>query len=712
GDPTVGRFSDYETLPYDVFSPPQELVAERLATLSRLAHGHAAPLVVNSQALLTRLPAPEFIAARSLSVRVGEHLDRQSMREQLVSHGYLHVEKVVGPGEFAVRGSLLDVFATGAEQPTRIDLFDEEIESLRLFDPETQLTTGEVEQIRILPAREFPFDADAIRSFRQRFRDHLPGEPNRSSVYRDISEAQLPAGIEYYLPLFFDTTTSLLDHLPHDALLVFLEDALEGLDTGWALIEERYAQLSGDLERPILPPDVAFWSPETLKKELHRRHSVHVCAKELPAAEDTLTFNAGTAHPLSSSQAGEQDPITRWLEADDAVRTLVVTSSPGRREVLAGLLSGRGLAPIAVSGWQDFLSGERRLSLAVGELEEGLALPDKRLKVVTAEQLGVDRPRQRSRRRYRRALRDPEAIIGELTDLRVGAPVVHEEYGVGRYQGLKSLSVLEVDESMTEFLLLEYAGGDKLYVPVYNLHLVTRYTGASPEQAPLHRLGSDQWPKAKRKAAKQVRDVAAELLGLYAQREARQGITLPVDEDFYQRFALEFPFEETADQLEAVQQVIDDLASQRPMDRVICGDVGFGKTEVALRAAFVAVHAGHQVAVLVPTTLLAQQHQRTFSDRFADWPVRVELLSRFRSTRAANAVVSGLNDGTVDVVIATHKLFSGDINFKRLGLVIVDEEHRFGVRHKEQLKKLRAEVDMLTLTATPIPRTLNMALGG
>ena len=712
GDPTVGRFSDYETLPYDVFSPPQELVAERLATLSRLAHGHAAPLIVNSQALLTRLPAPEFIAARSLSVRVGEHLDRQSMREQLVSHGYLHVEKVVDPGEFAVRGSLLDVFATGAEQPTRIDLFDEEIESLRLFDPETQLTTGEVEQIRILPAREFPFDADAIRSFRQRFRDHLPGEPNRSIVYRDISEAQLPAGIEYYLPLFFDTTTSLLDHLPHDALLVFLEDALEGLDTGWALIEERYAQLSGDLERPILPPDVAFWSPETLKKELHRRHSVHVCAKELPATEDTLTFNAGTAHPLSSSQAGEQDPITRWLEADDAIRTLVVTSSPGRREVLAGLLSGRGLAPIAVSGWQDFLSGERRLSLAVGELEEGLALPDKRLKVVTAEQLGVDRPRQRSRRRYRRALRDPEAIIGELTDLRVGAPVVHEEYGVGRYQGLKSLSVLEVDESMTEFLLLEYAGGDKLYVPVYNLHLVTRYTGASPEQAPLHRLGSDQWSKAKRKAAKQVRDVAAELLGLYAQRAARQGIKLPVDEDFYQRFALEFPFEETADQLEAVQQVIDDLASQRPMDRVICGDVGFGKTEVALRAAFVAVHAGHQVAVLVPTTLLAQQHQRTFSDRFADWPVRVELLSRFRSTKAANAVVSGLKDGTVDVVIATHKLFSGDISFKRLGLIIVDEEHRFGVRHKEQLKKLRAEVDMLTLTATPIPRTLNMALGG
>ena len=711
-EPTIARFSDYETLPYDAFSPPQELVAERLATLSKLAHGHAGLLIVNSQALLTRLPPPEFIAAHSMSIRVGEHLDRQTMREQLVSHGYLHVEKVIGPGEFAVRGSLLDVFAAGAQQPTRIDLFDEEIESLRLFDAETQLTTGEVEQIRILPAREFPFDADSIRRFRERFRDHLPGEPNRSSVYRDISEAQLPAGIEYYLPLFFDTTSSLLDHLPDDALLVCIEDAVESLDSGWTLVQERYAQLSGDLERPILTPELAFWNPATLKKELRRRRCVQVCAKELPPTEGTLTFNAGTAHPLSSSQAGEQDPIARWLEVDDSVRTLVVTSSPGRREVLAGLLNGRGLAPIMVSRWQDFLSGERRLSLAVGELEEGLALPDKQLKIITAEQLGLDRPRQRTRRRYRRALRDPEAIIRELTDLRVGAPVVHEEYGVGRYQGLKSLSVLEVDEAMTEFLLLEYAGGDRLYVPVYNLHLVTRYTGASPEQAPLHRLGSDQWSKAKRRAAKQVRDVAAELLGLYAQRAAKQGVAMPLDEDFYQRFALEFPFEETAGQLEAVQQVIDDLASTRPMDRVICGDVGFGKTEVALRAAFVAVNAGHQVAVLVPTTLLAQQHQRTFSDRFADWPVRVELLSRFRSGKATKAVVSGLKDGTVDVVIGTHKLFSGDIAFKRLGLVIVDEEHRFGVRHKEQLKKLRADVDMLTLSATPIPRTLNMALGG
>ena len=711
-DLAVSRFSDYETLPYDAFSPPQELVGERLATLSALAHGHADTLVVNSQALMTRLPPPGFIAARSLSIQVGEHLNRESMRERLVSHGYLHVEKVLDPGEFAVRGSLLDVFATGAEHPVRIDLFDEEIESLRLFEPETQLTIGAVEQIRILPAKEFPFDTNAIRGFRQRFRDHIPGEPNRSSVYRDISEAQLPAGIEYYLPLFFDTTSSLVDHLPDNALLVFMEDAAESLDSGWTLVQERYAQVSGDLERPVLTPELAFWSPETLRKQFREPRSIQICAKELPPAGDIPTFNAGTAHPLSASQTGEPDPIARWLEPDGSARTLIVTSSPGRREVLTELLSDRGLATFEASSWQDFLSGKQRLNLTVGELEEGLAIPGRQLRIVTAEQLGLDRPRQRSRRRSRRNLRDPDTIIGELTDLRVGAPVVHEEYGVGRYQGLKSLAVLEIDEAMTEFLLLEYAGGDKLYVPVYNLHLVTRYTGASPEQAPLYRLGSDQWVKAKRKAAKQVRDIAAELLGLYAQRAARQGIAFPLNEDLYQRFALEFPFEETADQLRAVQQVIDDLTSAQPMDRVICGDVGFGKTEVALRAAFVAVHAGHQVAILVPTTLLAQQHQRTFSDRFADWPVRVELLSRFRSSKSVNAVVSGLKDGTVDIVIGTHKLFSGDISFKRLGLIIVDEEHRFGVRHKEQLKKLRADVDILTLTATPIPRTLNMALGG
>ncbi|HEY5622521.1 MAG TPA: transcription-repair coupling factor, partial [Gammaproteobacteria bacterium] len=478
----------------------------------------------------------------------------------------------------------------------------------------------------------------------------------------------------------------------------------------WTLIEERYEQLRGDPERPLLEPEKAFWNPNTLRTQLGARPLVEIASKEFEDLTGDPAFNARTAHPLSTAKAGTTDAFEKWLSTSDDARTLIVTSSPGRREVLREVLRGRGLDPKDYSGWQPFVDGTDSLGIAIGELEEGLALPEHGLRIVTAEQLGVDRPTQRSRRR--RSSRDPDAVVKELTDLRIGAPVVHEEYGIGRYCGLQSIEVHQIEDASTEFLLLEYADGDKLYVPVYNLHLVTRYTGASPELAPLHRLGSDQWDRAKRKAAQKARDVAAELLEIYARRAARRGTALPRNDDLYQRFALEFPFEETPDQLETINQVLADLASEKPTDRVVCGDVGFGKTEVALRAAFVAVHGGYQVAVLVPTTLLAQQHHRTFSDRFADWPVRVELLSRFRSGRASASVMEGLADGSVDIVIATHKLLSGGISFNRLGLVIVDEEHRFGVRHKEQLKKLRADVDTLTLTATPIPRTLNMAIGG
>ncbi len=701
------RFCDYETLPYDAFSPPQDLLAERLAALYQLTIGSRETLIVNAQALLTRLPPTGFVAARSMMLEVGEQLDGRALRDRLVSHGYLHVEQVLDPGDFAVRGSLIDIFPTGAEHPVRIDLFDEEIENLRIFDPHTQLSTGAVEQIRILPAREFPFDSAAIRGFRERFRDHVPGEPGRSAVYRDISDSRLPPGIEYYLPLFFDATASLLDYLPPDALMILMEGALSSLESGWTLVQERAEQLGGDPERPILAPELAFWQPQPLRSQINRFPRLELSGRELQEDAHGQSFNAGTAHPLSPARLEEQDAISRWLGSATPFRTLVAASSPGRREVVGELLRGRDLLPTPVESWADFLRADAPLCLGIGDLEEGLVLPDRSLRVVTAEQLGLDRPRQRTRRR--RPARDPDAIVRELTDLRVGAPVVHEEYGVGRYRGLKNL---EIDGVLTEFLLLEYADSDKLYVPVHSLHLVTRYTGASPEQAPLHRLGSDQWLKAKRKAAKQARDVAAELLELYAQRATRRGLTFPLSEELYQRFTLEFPFQETEDQHKAVHEVLDDLLSENPMDRVICGDVGFGKTEVALRAAFVAVHAGYQVGLLVPTTLLAQQHQRTFADRFADWPVRVELLSRFRTGRAAREVVEGLADGTVDIVIGTHKLLGNDIRFKRLGLVIVDEEHRFGVRHKERLKRLRAEVDLLTLTATPIPRTLNMTLGG
>ncbi|HEX5047445.1 MAG TPA: transcription-repair coupling factor [Gammaproteobacteria bacterium] len=696
------RFPDYETLPYEAISPPQDLLADRLSCLYRLARGERQVLVVEAGALLNRLPPPDFVVQRSLFLKTGDKLERDPMIERLMGHGYLRVEQVSEPGEFAVRGAVLDVYPTGSGLPIRIDLFDDEIETLRTFDPQTQLTAGQITEVRILPAREFPFDEAAIKTFRERFRERFPVEPGRCPIYRTISEAQLPAGIEYYLPLFFPATASLLDYFGQDTLVIVPEGALDGLDEGWRLVEERYEQANGDIEHPILTPAQGFFSPAELRARLDEHATLTLLAHDTPDIESP---SAGISHPLAAGVAASDDRITRWLGAGDE-RTLLATSSPGHREMMLELLRNRGYAPEVVGSWQEFLTSGQKLAVTVAELHDGLRIAARGLRVITATELGMERPRQRQRRRR---ARDPEAVIRELTDLQVGAPVVHEDYGVGRYQGLKTL---DVDGLLTEFLVLEYAGGDKLYVPVHSLHLVTRYSGASPEDAPLHRLGSDQWAKAKKKAADQARDVAAELLNLYAQRAARVGTEMRASDEGYHRFALEFPFEETEDQQSAIDRVIEDLKSPKPMDRVVCGDVGFGKTEVALRSAFVAVQSGHQVAVLVPTTLLADQHFRTFKDRFADWPVRVELLSRFRNAAASAAVLDGLAAGTVDVVIGTHKLLGSDVRFKRLGLVIVDEEHRFGVKDKERLKRLRAEVDMLTLTATPIPRTLNMTLGG
>ena len=700
-------FSDYETLPYEPFSPPQDLLAERLATLNVLAQGGRCVVVTSAQALLNRLPPPDYVASRSVELAVGGRLDVRAFREKLVTLGYLHVEQVVEPGEFAVRGSLLDLYPPGAKAPLRVDLFDEEIESLRCFDPQSQRSSGKIERLELLPAREFPFDADAIREFRQRYRLAIPGDPQRSTIYREISDARLPAGIEYFLPLFHTSTSSLLDYVADDALCIGTGDLEAALDDAWRLVEERFEQLRGDAERPVLDPGSAFWTPDALETALRTRQHLTISQPALEEPDGSSGFDAATRHPLTATSGMETDALAELLKSDVDERTLLVASSAGRRESIRELLTARTAAPTLVAGWQAFLEHDAPLCLAVGDLHEGLVLPDHGVRVLTAEGLGLDKPRQRRRRR--RAAHDPDAVVRELTDLRIGAPVVHEEYGIGRYRGL---STLEIDGMTTEFLLLEYAGEDKLYVPVYSLHLVTRYTGSDPEHAPLHQLGSDQWAKAKRKAAERARDVAAELLDVYAKRAARQGTALAVADDAYGRFAMEFPFQETQDQLNAVNDVLADLASTQPMDRVICGDVGFGKTEVALRAAFVAVMAGYQVAVLVPTTLLAQQHHRTFTDRFADWPVNVELLSRFRSAKSSREIGERLADGSTDIVVGTHKLLGKDVRFKNLGLAIIDEEHRFGVRHKEQLKKLRSDVDVLTMTATPIPRTLNMALGG
>ena len=706
------RFPDYETLPYEANSPPPDLLADRLSILHSLANGAPLTIIATCDAALGRLPPIEFVRTHALRFHVGETIDRSGMLSAMTDHGYLRVERVSAPGEFAVRGSVIDIFATGTNTPVRLDLFDDEIEKLRTFGVGDQRSTGAVESIEILPAREFPFDKEAIKGFRQRFRAAFQVEPGRSPIYRDISEAVLPAGIEYYLPLFFDSTVSLFDYLGPQATVYELNEARDALNDSWELIHNRFEQLSGDIERPLLKPEDAWFDPQTIGRHIESMPRIRLRSGAIENEDPAVRVNAGLAAPLRHkaddhpSQGAGADPI-RWLDPDATQRTLIVTSSAGRRELILEMLRGRELSAVPIDSWNAFVHANTTVAVAIGEISGSFVATEHGLQVLSAEHIGMEKPRQRARRR--RSGRDADAVVSELTDLQVGAPVVHEDYGVGRYRGLVTL---DVDSQPVEFLLLEYADSDKLYVPVRSLHLVSRYTGAAPENAPLHRLGSDQWANARRKAAQQARDIAAELLNLYALRAARKGTSLPTESDGYQRFALEFPFEETEDQQKAISDVFADLAIEKPMDRIICGDVGFGKTEVALRSAFVAVHAGQQVAILVPTTLLAQQHFRTFSDRFAQWPVSVRLLSRFNTGKAMREALEGIADGTVDIVIGTHKLLQRDVEFKRLGLIIVDEEHRFGVKHKERLKRLRADVDILTLTATPIPRTLNMSLGG
>ena len=710
-DVPVRSLPGHETLPYDPFSPHPDIVSERLETLAALPGLKRGVIVVAAEALLQRLPPRSYVDAHSFVIRRGERIDLPAFRARLAAAGYANVGQVMAHGEFAIRGSIIDLFPMGCDAPYRLDLFDDEIESIRLFDPESQRSGDPLEEVRLLPAREFPTTPEAVKGFRQRWRARFEGDPMRSPVYRFVSEGIAPAGIEYWLPLFFDGLESVFDYLPRDSVVV---DAA-GLDVATAAlqasIEERYEQRRHDIERPLLPPADLYLDPAQVRAAVDRRRRVLATAVKVEPTSAPVGFrNFGTDRPPSLKlDARAEDPsatLKEFLGRFEG-QVLIAVDSAGRREVLLELLRERDILPREVAGWQAFLASGAGLAVTVAPDVGGLVLPGPRVAVVAEEQLFG--PRARQERRRRRADRDPGAILQELTDLAPGAPVVHEEYGVGRYRGLR---VMDVDGHPGEFLVLEYAGGDKLYVPVHSLDRISRYTGSSPETAPLHRLGSEQWAKVRRRAAQRIRDVAVELLDLYSRRAARQGMATEVREAEYRAFEAAFPFEETLDQSEAIRQVLDDMRSGKPMDRVICGDVGFGKTEVALRAAFAAVQAGRQVAVLVPTTLLAQQHAQNFSDRFADWPVRVESLSRFRNAAAQKQVIEGLRTGVVDIVIGTQRLLQRDVAFKNLGLVIVDEEHRFGVRDKERLKQLRANVDMLTLTATPIPRTLNMALGG
>ena len=702
---------DWEVLPWDLFSPLPDIVSERLRTLAELPGLRRGLVLVTLDTLLQRLAPSGWVAARSFDLAVGDTLALEAFRMRLIEAGYASVAQVGAPGEFAVRGSLLDVFPMGAEHPLRIDLFDDRIDAIRRFDPETQRSLDALPALRLLPAREFPLDPDAIRAFRRRWRSRFEGDPTRSPLYTGVSDGYAPAGIEFWSPLFFEDTGTLFDYLPARTVIAdFTQDREGGLSRAWRSIQDRHAERSGDIERPLLEPREIFLTPEEIESGLAAYSRVESQPFRDPQPTD-IDFDFGTQLPKSLLLDARAErplaPLQSFLEEFPG-RVLLAADSPGRREVLGELLRGARLQAAACDGWEGFLACSDRVGLTVAPELQGLSLPGASLALLSESQLFGTRARQ-ERRRRKSAASDPNAILRDLQSLTAGAPVVHEEYGVGRYIGLQAM---EVGGQPGEFLVLEYQGGDRLYVPVHALHYVSRYSGGAPESAPLHKLGSDQWTRARRRAAEKVRDVAAELLDLYAQRKARRGLQLAPNELEYQAFANGFPFEETADQAEAIVQVIADLGREQPMDRVVCGDVGFGKTEVAMRAAFVAVQAGKQVVVLVPTTLLAQQHQNSFADRFADWPVRIESLSRFRSGKESTATLEGIESGTVDILIATHRLLHAQPRFKDLGLVVIDEEHRFGVRDKERLKALRAEVHVLTLTATPIPRTLNMALGG
>lgn len=694
---TLLSLPDWETLPYDVFSPHQDIISRRLLSLFQLPGLRRGALVLPINTLLQRLPPRAWLGGQCLMLDRGQRIDPVQLRSGFEAVGYRHVQQVMEHGEYAVRGAILDVFPMGSEMPYRIDLLDDEIESVRSFDPQTQRSLETFEQVRLLPAHEFPLNEEGIKHFRQQYRERLAGDPNASQVYREVSQGAAPAGIEYYQPLFFKHMESLFEYLPDNCLCVHLGDIHEAGRRFASQVADRFEQRRHDPERPILPPGELFVDLSEVEERLGRYPQVRLNTRESSSPEDFR---------LQARQGEPAVKLRRFLDEFPG-RILFMTESAGRREMLIEILRPQGIQPQAVDSWQQFLSLDRSPAIGIGPLQEGVVLQGDSLAIITETELWGRRARQERRRR--KHTRDADAVIRNLTDLHPGAPVVHEDHGVGRYLGLQ---VLDVGGQKAEFLALEYAGGSKLYVPVGSLHLVGRYTGADPENAPLHRLGTDSWAKARRKAAEKARDVAAELLEIYARRAARKGHAHVLAEADYAAFAAAFPFEETPDQASAIQAVLQDMASERPMDRVICGDVGFGKTEVAMRAAFVAVQGGKQVAVLVPTTLLAQQHETNFRDRFADWPVRIEALSRFGSRGQQQAVIEGLADGRVDIVIGTHKLIQGGIQFKRLGLVIIDEEQRFGVRHKEQLKALRAEVDMLTLTATPIPRTLNMALAG
>ena len=698
-DIPIVHLPDWETLPYDSFSPHEDITSERLKALSQLGGLHRGLLILPIQTLAHRLPPKEHLDGQRFVLQTGDHFDLHHERRRLEASGYHSVDTVREHGEFAVRGAILDVFPMGSEQPLRVELFDTEIESLRAFDPDTQRTVTKVDSVTLLPAREIPLTESGIATFRQNWHETFEGNPRDCSLYQDVSSGLAPPGIEYYAPLFFSHMATLFDYLPADTRTVRVGALHPALEQFWNDVSTRHESLKYDRKKPILAPEKLFVRTEELFSELKSFGSLEITTPEdkhpriLPLPD--VTFDAKSEDPASKIKA--------LVENHQSV--CFVAESAGRREALLELLAKHGIRPVPVERFSDYQPDQQPAVITLGLLDQGMIVDQ--LAIVPEAQLFGRRVPQRRRRKQHEIATD--LIVRDLSEIAIGDPIVHIDHGVGHYKGLETI---DLGDDINEFVTVEYQGGAKLYIPVTNLGVLSRYAGGDPDAVAAHKLGTDRWSKAKQKAAEEIRDKAAELLDIYARRAAKEGYAHQIDESQYDRFADGFPFELTPDQETSIDAVLADLRAPRPMDRLVCGDVGFGKTEVAMRATFASVSSGKQVCVLVPTTLLAQQHFESFRDRFADWPVTVEVLSRFKSAKETKVVIERANNGQIDIVVGTHKLLSSELKLPKLGLLIIDEEHRFGVAQKERLKKYRSDVDVLTLTATPIPRTLNLSMAG
>lgn len=703
----VVSFPDWEILPYDQFSPHQDIISERLLTLYSLPQLKKGILIVPINTLMHYTTARDYVESSTFLLKKGDELDLVAFQRRLERSGYRHVSQVMEHGEFSVRGSLIDIFPMGSPNPYRIDLFDVEVDSIRTFETETQRSIDVIDAIELLPAREFPLTEQSITIFRQAWRMQFNGDPTRSPLYQSITKGQFASGIEYYLTLFFEKKHTLFDFLESHSVILQLGNVEQKATQFWEEVCQRHEQLAYDIERPILPPKEIVLPVNEIFAKL--KVFPQVIIKTTPeSTAHSIHFASIVPHEFKVDSKAEQ-PLSalKTYLADTHNRVLICAETLGRREAILTLLADSQITAPPISGWSTFLASNQQVAITVANLDRGMMLTDPEITVISESQFFGQQVMQRRLRT--KAAHDPENIIRDLAELKVGAPVVHISHGVGKYLGLQ---IIDTGDFSAEYLTIEYAEGDKLYVPISALHLIARYTGRDDEHAPIYQLGTKKWEKIKQKTAEKIRDVAAELLDVYARREARKGHSFTAPNHHYLTFASEFPFEETPDQLRAIDEVIKDMTTARPMDRLVCGDVGFGKTEVAMRSAFVAVQDNKQVCVLVPTTLLAQQHYQSFCDRFANWPIRVAVLSRFQSKKEQTTTIEEIREGKIDIVIGTHKLIQGDLQFRDLGLLIIDEEHRFGVQQKEKIKTLKSEVDILTLTATPIPRTLNLSLTG